>query len=135
MPRGSLSFLARPGGLLVPVGCLVLSVWPRGAFLSSPVCLALEGYPVLSGVFSPGGLLIPPDYPREILWGGGGGRRKGSGCRGGAEETEAKAPKTICHGLLSSQLRHGRQSSLHHHGPCLSVLRKVPVLCSYLCLS
>ncbi len=62
-----------------------------------------------------------------------------SGCRGRAEGTEAKAPKSICHGLLSSlhrhglqssQLRHGRQSSqLHHgllssqlrHGPCLSV--------------
>ncbi len=36
--------------------CLVLSVWPRRAFLS---CL-----------FSPRGLLIPPHFPREIFWGG-----------------------------------------------------------------
>ncbi len=34
MPRGSLSFQASPGGLLVPVGCPVLSVWPWRAFLS-----------------------------------------------------------------------------------------------------
>ncbi len=125
MPRRSLSFLARPGGLPVPVGCLVLSVWPQRAFLS---CHVLS----CSCLFSPRGLLIPPDYPREI-----GGGSKGSGCRG---RTEAKAPKTICHGLLSSQLRHGLLSSLHRHGllsslhrhgfqssqlrhgPCLSVL-------------
>ncbi len=60
MPRGSLSFQASPGGLLVPVGCPVLSVWPRRAFLS---CF------VLSCLFSPGGLLIPPHFPREIFWG------------------------------------------------------------------
>ncbi len=34
MPRGSLSFQASPGGLPVPVGCPVLSVWPWRAFLS-----------------------------------------------------------------------------------------------------
>ncbi len=33
------------------------------------VCLALEGYPVLSSVSSPGGLLIPPNFPREIFCG------------------------------------------------------------------
>ncbi len=38
--------------------------------LSCPVCLALEGCPVLFCVSSPGGLLIPPDFPREILGGG-----------------------------------------------------------------
>ncbi len=68
-------------------------------------------------VSSPGGLLIPPDFPREILGGGGG-------------VEGAKAPKSICHGLQSSQLRHGLQSSqLRHgfqssqlrHGHCLSV--------------
>ncbi len=61
MPRRSLSFLARPGGLPFPVGCLVLSVWPRRAFLSCHV---------LSYLSSPGGLLIPPNYPREFFWGG-----------------------------------------------------------------
>ncbi len=83
MPRWSLSLQASPGGLLVPVGCPVLSV-----------CLALEGFPVLfvlSCLFSPGGLLIPPHFPREI-WGGGGGSMS-SGCRGQAEGTEAKAPE------------------------------------------
>ncbi len=100
MPRRSLSFLARPGGLPVPVGCLVLSVWPRRAFLS---CL------VLSCLFSPGGLLIPPDYPREFFWGG----RKGSGCRGRAEGTEAKARRrsAMASWAPSSQLRHGLQSA------------------------
>ncbi len=77
-------------------------------------------------MFSPGGLLIPPHFPREIFWGGS----MSSGYRGRAEGTEAKAPKTICHGLQSSQLRHGHLSSLHRHcfqssqlrhGPCLSV--------------
>ncbi len=32
MPRGGLSFQASPGGLLVPVGCPVLFVWPWRAF-------------------------------------------------------------------------------------------------------
>ncbi len=80
--------------------------------LSCPVCLAPEGswYPLTS--------------PGKFLGGGS----KSSGCRGRAEGTEAKAPKTICHGLQSSythaselQLRHGLLSSLHRHGPCLSV--------------
>ncbi len=70
-------------------------------------------------VSSPGGLLIPPDFPREIFWGG----RRGSGCRGRAEGTEAKAPKSICHGLLSSLHRHGLLSSLHRHGLQSSQLR------------
>ncbi len=49
-----------PGGLPVPVGCPV------------PVCLALEGcpVPVFSCLSSPGGLLIPPNFPREIFLGG-----------------------------------------------------------------
>ncbi len=103
--------------------------------------LALEGFlflwAVLSCLFSPGGLLIPPHFPREFFFGGG---SKSSGCRGCAEGTEAKAPKTTYHGLQSSQLRQGLLSSLHchgllsslhrhgllssqlRHGPCLSVL-------------
>ncbi len=96
MPRGSLSFLACPGGLPVPVGCLVLSVWPRRAFLSCHV---------LSYLSSPGGLLISPNYPREILWGG---RRIPAGPR-----DEATAMKTTCHGFLSSLHCHGLLSSLH----------------------
>ncbi len=104
MPKGSLSFLASPGGRPVPVGCPVLSVWPWRAFLS---CFVLS-----CCVFSPGGLLIPPNFPREIFLGG----YKSSGCRGRAKRTEAKAPKTICHGLQSSLHRHGLQSSLHRHG-------------------
>ncbi len=127
MPRGSLSFQASPGGLPVPKGCPVLSVWPWRALLS---CF------VLSCMFSPGGLLIPPHFPREIFLGGVvrvpavGARPRGP---------RPRVPKTICHGLQSSQLRHGLQSSqLHHgllsflhrhgfqssqlrHGPCLSV--------------
>ncbi len=72
MPRRSLSLRASPGGLLVPVGCPVLSVWPWRAFLSS--CPVLSVWPwravlscfVLSCLFSPGGLLIPPHFPMEI---------------------------------------------------------------------
>ncbi len=62
MPRRSLSLRASPGGLPVPVGCPVLSVWPWRAFLSRFVlsCLSSPGYP----------LLIPPNFPREIFWGG-----------------------------------------------------------------
>ncbi len=81
MPGGSLSLQASPGGLLVPVGCPVLSVWPWRAFLS---CFVLA-----CCVFSPGGLLIPPNFPSKIFWGG----YKSSGCRGRAERTEAKAPE------------------------------------------
>ncbi len=126
MPKGSLSFLASPGGLPVPVGCPVLSVWPWRALLS---CF------VLVSVSSPGGLLIPPDFPREIFFGG----RKGSGCRGRPEGTEATATRTTCHGLLSSlhchgllspYLRHGLLSSLHRHGLLSSQLRH-----GLLCLS
>ncbi len=159
MPRGSLSLRASPGGLLVPVGCLVcralegfpvivsclsgpgglschrvLSVGPWRAFLSScPVCLALEGCPVivsclsgpgwlschvLSCLFSPGGLLIPPHFPMEILGGGSRVPAVGAGPRG----SRPRAPKTICHGLQSSQLRHGPQSSQLRHGPQSSQL-------------
>ncbi len=91
-----LSCLSGPGGLSCPV-------------LYCPVCLALEGswYPLTS----PGNFFLR------------GGGSKGSGCRGRAEGTEAKAPKTICHGLLSSLHHHGLLSSLHHHGLQSSQLR------------
>ncbi len=115
-----LSSLSGPGGR----SCCVLYC---------PVCLA------------PGGLLIPPHFPREFFLGGVVRvPTVGAGPRG----PRPRPPKTICHGLQSSQLRHGLQSSqlrhglqcsqLHHgllsslhrhgfqssqlrHGPCLSV--------------
>ncbi len=103
MPRRSLSLRASPGGLPVPVGCPVLSVWPWRAFLS---CL------VLFCVSSPGGLLIPPNFPKEIFfWGVEGFRLEWPG-RG----TRPRPWMTTCHGLLSSQLRHGLQSSQLRHG-------------------
>ncbi len=94
MPRRSLSLRASPGGLLVPVGCPVLSVGPWRAFLSS--CPVLSVWPwraVLSWFFFGGGSRAPA---------------AGAGLRG----SSPRAPKTICHGLQSSQLRHGPQSSL-----------------------
>ncbi len=121
MPRGSLSLRASPGGLLVPVGCPVVSVWPWRAFL--PSCPVLSVWPwravlscfVLSCLFSPGGLLIPPHFPMEIFGGGSRVPAVGAGPRGSA--------MTICHGLQSSQLRHGPQSSQLHHGPQSSLHR------------
>ncbi len=48
----------------------------------------------------------------------------GAGPRG----PRPRPPKTICHGLLSSQLRHGLLSSLHRHGFLSSQLRHGPCL-------
>ncbi len=118
------SLRASPGGLLVPVGCPVVTVWPWRAFLSS--CPVLSVWPwravlscfVLSCLFSPGGLLIPPHFPMEILGGGSRVPAVGAGPRG----SRPRAPKTICHGLQSSQLRHGPQSSQLRHGPQSSQL-------------
>ncbi len=79
MPGGSLSLQASPGGLLVSVGCPVLS-GPGGrschVLYCRVVCLAPEGswYPLTS----PGNFF---------------GGYKSSGCRGRAERTEAKAPE------------------------------------------
>ncbi len=61
-------------------------LWDVLSCLSGPGVLSCH---VLFCVSSPGGLLIPPDFPREILGEG----RRGSGCRGRAEGTEAKAPE------------------------------------------
>ncbi len=58
-----------PGGLPVPVGCPVLFVWPWSLVLS---CC----------VFRPGGLLIPPNFPREFFLGGKRVPAVGAGPRG-----------------------------------------------------
>ncbi len=101
MPRGSLSFQANPGGLLVPVGCPVLFVWPWRVLLSChvlscPVCLAPEGswYPLTS--------------PGKFWDGVEGFRLEWPG-----RETGPRPWKTTCHGLLSSLHHHGLLSSLH----------------------
>ncbi len=60
-----------------------------------PVHTSRPGELLIPPNFSPGGLLIPPNFPREFFLGG----RKGSGCRGRAEWTEATATSTTCHGL------------------------------------
>ncbi len=100
--------------------------------MSCPVCLALEGFFLSCYVIYCPVCLAPEGswYPREIFFGG----RKGSGCGGRAEGTEAKAPKTTCHGLLSSQLRHGLLSSLHRHDLLSSWCQSsvVCVMCSRL---
>ncbi len=69
-------------------------------------------------VFSPGGLLIPLSFPKEIL---------GGGSRAPAEETEvgagaAASRKRSHHGLPNSLLRHGLPSSLLRHGLPSSLL-------------
>ncbi len=61
MPKGSLSFREQPRRASCSCG------------MSCPVCLALEGFLVLPcpvSVSSPGGLLIPPNFPMETFWGG-----------------------------------------------------------------
>ncbi len=63
-------------------------------------------------VSSPGGLLIPPNFPREIFLGG----KRGS-IRHGLQSSQLR------HGLQSSQHRHGHLSSLHRHGFQSSQLR------------
>ncbi len=121
---------------------VVVSVWPWRAFLSS--CPVLSVWPwravlscfVLSCLFSPGGLLIPPHFPMEILGGGSRVPAVGAG-RGGRglgprrpSAMAARAPSSAmvprapssAMGLQSSLHRHGFQSSQLRHGPCLSVL-------------
>ncbi len=107
MPRGSLSFQASPGGLLVPVGCPVLFVWPWSLVMYCSVCLAPEGswYPLTS--------------PGNFFWGVEGVPAVGAGPRG----PRPRPPKTICHGLQSSLHRHGLQSSQLRHGLQISQLR------------
>ncbi len=95
--RRVLSCLSGPGGL----SCRVLYC---------PVCLALEGswYPFTS--------------PWKFWGGGSRVPAVGAGPRG----SRPRAPKTICHGLQSSQLRHGPQNSQLRHGPQSSQLRHGP---------
>ncbi len=91
-------------------------LWDVLSCLSGPGVLSCH---VLFCVSSPGGLLIPPDFPREILGGVEGVPAVGAGPRG----PRPRPPKTICHGLQSSQLRHGLQSSQLHHGLLSSLHR------------
>ncbi len=100
-----LSCLSGHGGLSCHrvLFCPVLSVWPWRAVLS---CF------VLSCLFSPGGLIF-------FFWGGSRVPAVGAGPRG----SKPRAPKTIRHGLQSSQLRHGPQSSQLRHGLQSSQLR------------
>ncbi len=93
MPRRSLSLQASPGGLLVPVGCPVLSVWPWRA----------------------------PDTPSRPQGNFGGGVVRVPAVGARPRGPRPRAPKTIRHGLQSSQLHHGLQSSKLRHGPGLSV--------------
>ncbi len=71
--------------------------------LSCPVCLAPESCP--ASVFSPGGLLIPPNFPREIFFGG----RKGSGCRGCLAQ-----PEVSMHTLTRPEIQDGGDMQLAH---------------------
>ncbi len=91
-------------------------LWDVLSCLSGPGVLSCH---VLFCVSSPGGLLIPPDFPREILGGVEGVPAVGAGPRG----PRPRPPKTICHGLQSSQLRHGLLSSQLHHGLLSSMHR------------
>ncbi len=91
----------------------VLSVWPWRAFLS---CF------VLSCLFSPGGLLIPSNFPREFFFGGVEGFRlewPGWGTRPrpqGPPAMASRAPSSAMASVVCSAL-------------------EVPVLCSCPCLS
>ncbi len=103
-----MSCLSGPGGLSC---CRVLSCLSGPGGLSCrvlycPVCLALEGswYPLTS--------------PWKFWGGGSRVPAVGAGPRG----SRPRAPKTICHGLQSSQLRHGPQSSQLRHSPQSSQL-------------
>ncbi len=121
MPGGSLSFQASPGGLLVPVGCPILSVWPWRTVLYCSVCLAPEGswYPLTS--------------PGNFFWGG----KRGSGCRGRAEGTEAKAPEDHLPWPPELPAPPWPPELPAPPWPPLSFCSalEVPVLCSCLCLS
>ncbi len=103
-----------PGGLPVPVGCPVLFVWPWKAFLSCPI-----------SVSSPGGLLIPPNYPMEIFLGG---RRIPAGTRPRPWRPPAMASWAPCTAMAS------RAPSSAMASVICSTL-EVPVLWSCPCVS
>ncbi len=76
-------------------------------------------------VFSPGGLLIPLSFPKEILGGGSRAPAEETEVGAGAAVSEAVPPwppsSLLRHGLPSSLLRHGLPSSLLHLDLGLSV--------------
>ncbi len=69
-------------------------------------------------VFSPGGLLIPLSFPKEIFLGGGVVGLRPKRLRWGLGP---RSRRRSHHGLPSSLLRHGLPSSLLHLDLCLSV--------------
>ncbi len=78
-------------------------------------------------VFSPGGLLIPLSFPKEILGGGVVGLRPkrlswGLGPRSRRRSHHGLPSSLLRHGLPSSLLRHGLPSSLLRHGLLSSLL-------------
>ncbi len=118
----------------------VLFVWPWRVFLSRHV---------LSCLSSPGGLLIPPNFPREIL---GGCRRFPAGVAGPRDEAtamkghlpwppELPAPPwppellapAMAFGAPSSAMASRAPSSAMASFVCSTL--EVPVLCSCPCLS
>ncbi len=124
LPRGSLSFQASPGGLLVPVGCPVLFVWPWWAFSCH----------VLSCLSSPGGLLIPPDYPREFF---GGGKRVlavGAGPRGlrprcrrqSAMASWAPSSVMVSRAPSSAMASWAPSSAMASWAPCTAMASRAP---------
>ncbi len=73
---------------------------------------------VLFCVSSPGGLLIPPDFPREIFR----GCKRGSGCRGRAEGTEAMASRAPSSAMASR----APSSTMASWAPCTAMASRAP---------
>ncbi len=95
------------------------------------VCLALEGYPVLSCVSSPGGLLIPPNFPREFLFGGKRVPAVGAGPRGLRPRRRRRS--AMASWAPSSAMVSRAPSSAMASFVCSAL--EVPILCSCPCLS
>ncbi len=88
--------------------------------MSCPVCLALEGFSlsclVLSCLFSPGGLLIPPDFPRETLGGVEGVPAVGAGP--GGPRPRPRSP--------SAMASRAPSSAMATWAPCTAMASRAP---------